>query len=573
MQSNLKLIDQGYSKQQIIYSQATTSKRDDWWYRIKGFVREFLYLVLRFFGLPTPPSGLPQPNSKMPNINLVSSFEGKIEKILFAFPYRYFNNPYDKHAAKIQQEAQKVFSKVLQKLDIELNNLYIITDKDGKAAIKKWLYDEKLFNLDQIDDIQFLITDIKNFTVWIQDPIAVGKDLDTDSYFIKTPSNFERDNDDQIGLYSIAAGSTIFKTRFLPTNNPSIPSALYFEGGNMLIGDDFWLLGINDLVQGAINLNRPYSTPQDIEAMKELYNRSFDARELILVEGKFPEEIPSGNEAITFQRKNSKGEPVTWYEDFYRGNNAYGKDYQPIFHIDMFISLVGRKTPQSQFTILVGSPKMAFDILTKCYPGIGNADLIAVIASNKSLKKNINYAEIKQAFTNILDTNETMDKVIQASTSMLTSFKVSDTVINEIAENLNHYQELQSNMNLIYKDKFQYAQNDLFDKVAESFDKSKFNVIRNPLPFIYEDNTVDKIREWYYATSNNVLVQNTESHKQVFLPTYGHGEWEILKWTDKANHDIWSSLGYNEITMLPNFQGFAYQLGALHCIIKTLERN
>ena len=81
-----------------------------------------------------------------------------------------------------------------------------------------------------------------------------------------------------------------------------------------------------------------------------------------------------------------------------------------------------------------------------------------------------------------------------------------------------------------------------------------------------------ELRNWYFATANNALVENTPSCKHVWLPTYGYQEYEYLQESDRKNQEIWQNLGF-EVTMLPNFHSLARGLGAVHCIQKYIERG
>jgi hypothetical protein len=67
-------------------------------------------------------------------------------------------------------------------------------------------------------------------------------------------------------------------------------------------------------------------------------------------------------------------------------------------------------------------------------------------------------------------------------------------------------------------------------------------------------------------------VENDMTNKNVWLPTYGYGEWSILTTTDNKNKEIWESLGYT-VHFLSDFHPFAENLGAVHCISKYLGRE
>ena len=122
-----------------------------------------------------------------------------------------------------------------------------------------------------------------------------------------------------------------------------------------------------------------------------------------------------------------------WTEVFHAGTGHH----QPIFHIDMFVSLAGR-SPSGRYRLLLGSPALADDVL-------GRPQL-------------------------------------------------------------------------------PHALSEIFDDVARQLKAQGFEIVRNPLPLTNVDDPVLKERSWYFATSNNCLVQidDMEGHR-VWLPTYGHG--------------------------------------------------
>lgn len=119
---------------------------------------------------------------------------------------------------------------------------------------------------------------------------------------------------------------------------------------------------------------------------------------------------------------------------------------------------------------------------------------------------------------------------------------------------------------------------DHFDDIAQQLRDEGFEVIRNPLPLTHGDGrrvvegVSRDVRLWYFATSNNCLVQIDEAEgNQVWLPTYGHAPWAELAATDEANRAIWAGLGF-ETHLVGDMHVFAQRLGALHCITKFLER-
>jgi len=105
-----------------------------------------------------------------------------------------------------------------------------------------------------------------------------------------------------------------------------------------------------------------------------------------------------------------------------------------------------------------------------------------------------------------------------------------------------------------------------------------YEVLRNPLPFVYFDNEEAKLREWFYASANNCWVEcmqdagrSGEGGCRVFLPEYGFGPWAALKATDDVNAEIWEHLGF-EVVRGGDFLPLADQLGSLNCVSRILDR-
>jgi hypothetical protein len=110
-----------------------------------------------------------------------------------------------------------------------------------------------------------------------------------------------------------------------------------------------------------------------------------------------------------------------------------------------------------------------------------------------------------------------------------------------------------------------------FAAIDRSLRERGFNVLRNPLPFVYYDNPDAKLREWFYASANNCWVECEGEAGRVFLPEYGFGAWERLKASDEVNATIWEGLGFNVIRG-GDFLPLADQLGSLNCVTRILER-
>jgi hypothetical protein len=210
--------------------------------------------------------------------------------------------------------------------------------------------------------------------------------------------------------------------------------------------------------------------------VRRLYGEYLDtARKLIYVGSTIP--VPAERrESFTLNGEQ-------WHEDKYVGNDK--GTAQPLFHIDMFLTLAGRG-PDGKYRVLVGDPRLAAQIL--------------------------------------------------------------DWPVRR------------------------HSMPEVFDNIARGLGRIGFEVIRNPLPLVYVDDPESKLRTWYFATSNNALVEIADGANTVWLPTYGHGAWSVLEATDRCNQEIWERLGF-EVKPLADFHPFAEELGSVHCIKKYLKRE
>jgi hypothetical protein len=117
-----------------------------------------------------------------------------------------------------------------------------------------------------------------------------------------------------------------------------------------------------------------------------------------------------------------------------------------------------------------------------------------------------------------------------------------------------------------------------FDQIEFGLRLRGYEVLRNPLPFVYFDDRQAKLREWFYASANNCWVEclkesmgGEQGGCRVFLPEYGFGPWAELKATDDANAAIWEGLGF-EVVRGGDFLPLADQLGSLNCVSRILDR-
>ena len=312
-----------------------------------------------------------------------------------------------------------------------------------------------------------------NYTVWAEDPYVVVEDVgnDTPRRFLVEPFTFPRVGDSVVADL-VAEASDVQSTQ----------SPLFFQGGNVLIGDDFVLIGVDYLFETLDTflryhpvLGMPDDRGEAQDFIVDLFRQTFDREREIFFAGTRLR-VPQS------KRREVRIDGEDWTEILHAGTGHH----QPIFHIDMFLSLTGRGE-SGRYRLLVGSPAAADRLLDR--PSVA------------------------------------------------------------------------------------HGLNEIFDDVARQLEAQGFEVIRNPLPLTFVDDPDAKERFWYFATSNNCLVQIDENEgNDVWLPTYGHGAWSDLAVTDEANRAIWEELGF-AVHQLVDFNVFAQNLGSVHCIKKYLARS
>jgi hypothetical protein len=385
---------------------------------------------------------------------LVPSADGPIRRMLLTSPAYASQEP-------IMAAA---YQRLLQTLPEDVG-LVVLVQASAEQTVQQWLTASNRLARAEVSTFD----DTLRISVWAEDGYVVAKDAATGHTYFVEPYAFPRYAD---GLVAD------FVTNF--TNLRSTQAPLYFQGGNVLVGDDFFLIGADypantlDYIRRGVFQPPPGMTPQ--EFVRVLYSEYLDKGRRLLYVGSRVAVPQEQTRTVTI-------DGVPWTETLHAGN-APGT-VQPLFHIDMFITLVGRSAPGRPYRVLVGDPSRASAILGGQTPA--------------------------------------------------------------------------------------HAMQRVYDDIANQLALGGLEVIRNPLPLIYVDDAAARQRFWYFATSNNALVQNAPA-KHVWLPTYGHGSWPELRATDDANAQIWRDLGF-EVHALGDFHPFAENLGAVHCIKKYLDRG
>jgi hypothetical protein len=200
--------------------------------------------------------------------------------------------------------------------------------------------------------------------------------------------------------------------------------------------------------------------------------------------------------------------------------------FQPIFHIDMFVTLIGRNNA-GEFSVLVGSPTLGEALsgesspqnLAHAYDGIAS-DLKAAgfdVIRNPLVHKGV----------------ETGDVSSLSDLKTLSKEQGGEVLLSAIA------------------------------KLEAGGAKAATRI---------------KIRDYHHITWNNCLVENSASGKNVYLPTFGYKPNEHLSKVDEHMKNLWAKelekkgLGF-KVHMLGNFNSFAKRHGVVHCIKKYVSRG
>jgi hypothetical protein len=306
------------------------------------------------------------------------------------------------------------------------------------------------------------------FSIWAEDGYLFVHGADGERCFVE-PFVFRRRGDALVA--DLVTSGTDLRMYQAP---------LYFQGGNVLVGDDFFLIGgdyVNETIaSGVLSIDPRASREEQMATVTDAYRSYLDHRRRPVV---VASRIPVPVEASVPVRV----EGARWTDAAYQGN-APGT-VQPLFHIDMFLTLAGR-APSGAYRVAVGDPRLAAEILGRPV--------------------------------------------------------------------------------------WRYAMADVYDDIAQQLDEAGFEVVRTPLPLAAAADRAARVREWYFATANNALVEIGSDRRRVWLPSYGHTAWPELAAIDEAHVGIWRDLGF-EAELLGDFHPFAQRFGAVHCIKKYLARR
>ena len=445
---------------------------------------------------------------------IVSSIHGNIKKILMTFPSYKENESsiYAQILLDLLQQMKEVDFYIFTAVDVYCNT------EPEIAEYKRPYHDLRFIHQitqDRQGAIQFIIPEKKEqgISFWAQDPFVALKE-NSNQFYLVEPYTFNRPAD-----YTIANDIEVANKK-LDIRQTQVE--LYFEGGNILVGDDFILIGEDHIELTDAYLRRSY--PELIESKYVCTNNAFNnsysktkkkiaalfqfafgcKREVIIIGNgtpnppyTFPECRYDDDERIKIYQIDGKCHHL----DFNKGK------YQVFAHIDTFITLVGRKTSFAPYVILVGE--------------------LYNISGFESKEFNAQY-------------------------------------FDPLVQQLEHVVNFLKNL----KDENQ---------------NQKFDVKRIPIPVTYlTDNDNPGIYYWKHLSYNNCIIENSATKRNVYFPTYGSPikinatgiikNFLMFKIFDAYLESFWKSLGFNPHPLI-NYLPLMLNGGAAHCITKCLSRE
>ncbi|MCW2700287.1 MAG: hypothetical protein JWQ45_1822 [Blastococcus sp.] len=438
------------------------------------------YASLRAAGRPIP--GLQGPQ-------LTSSWQGRIEQILLALPAW----------ATEDAESATAYRSLISALRPG-TEFVVVHSASTRTPIEEWFIDAG-----HAGTVTWVpLPDYVRFTDWAEDAYVSLRDTGDGSSYLMEPWEFQRAGD------ALIADAVEEYAGIRAAQAP-----LIFQGGNCLIGDDFWLLGTDYFADSVTLLQgrrAPVTPPEGADlgtTVRQLFGDYVDSgRTLTLVGTRKP---------IPVAEFRGRREDDGYFLDLPSGGTGA---FQPIFHIDMFMTLIGRQD-DGRFTLLVGDPAMADDLLGTSSP----------------------YA-----------LSEVYDQIATGLTAA--GFDVRRTPLVHRST---------PGQSLPLADLRAVAQREQSAALASA--------VRELADAGAADDTPVTVRDWHHVTWNNCLVENSaDAGRHVYLPTFGHGDNADLEPVDQHMTRVWENLGF-QVHLLADFNSFARRQGVVHCIKKYLRRG
>ena len=421
---------------------------------------------------------------------LVSSYEGAIDQILLSVPQWAVEEP----------AMADGYRSVIAAL--RPGTRFVVVHSEGTTEPILGWFAETGHSADRVELVS--LPSYVNFTVWAEDGYVALVDRADDSTYLMEPWEFPRAGD---ALIADAVSDS------LPIRTQQAP--LIFQGGNCLIGDTFWLLGRDyfaDTLTVLTGQRPPVSQPDSMslpDFATQLYSDYLDRERRLILVGT-TREIP-----LRGVRGLKQGDQ--YFLDI--ATDGAGT-YQPIFHIDMFITLLGTDA-DGTFEVMVGDPSLADDILGTQSPW---------------------------ALTGVYDAiaHDLAEEGFTVHRNPLVHWPTPTQTLS-LAE-LTRIAGLPNNEELV-------------------------SALRELRQAGAADDTLVTVRTWHHITWNNCLVENSPATgRQIYMPTFGYADKVSLTAIDDRMEEIWGERGF-EVHRLADFNAFAERQGVVHCIKKYLKRT
>lgn len=284
-------------------------------------------------------------------IDLLNSAEGKITSLLVTLPYPYLKKEYEPYSSYVN-----IIKEIVAKFD---NTQFVLVVQTEYGQ----LGETEQANIDKIKSClkngsKIFVVNVKQdgndtFSIWSQDAFLIAKSKNTSSSILKyliEPCSHQRNNRRNDG--SIAKGVIAESTlSYTPLNFPTP-----LEGGNVLVADDFVLIGQDEIVNSGFTCSGFYKKFQtffgDEKPLITIFSKRKEEKKPIELRTRSAKRGGDTRELFLIETNDKQ-----FHHDIYRWR---GKE-QPLFHIDLFITLLGRNKQGKQL-ILVGEPIIGFDI-------------------------------------------------------------------------------------------------------------------------------------------------------------------------------------------------------------------
>ena len=261
--------------------------------------------------------------------SLLSSVHGSIRRVLFTVPYWVL-----RYGHQVEIHPYKQAYEALLTLLPERAERVVVTHAEAEVEAADWLEALGVGARSRV----LAVPDDDEFTVWAQDACVVQDSSDGGSLLV-APSSFDRHDD-----------ASVMKQSSDHLGLEHRRCDLSFQGGNVLVGDDFWLLG-----EDAIRQTLLHGLADDSSAAGLRFAALDADRTLHVVRSKLTTSGPSSRPL----EESDGGEGRAWQEVIHTGNHDGSS--QPLFDLDGFISLAGRGD-DGMYRLLVGDPRMAAEI-------------------------------------------------------------------------------------------------------------------------------------------------------------------------------------------------------------------